>query len=191
MKTIQVNAYSIDELKGKAKEKAIERIKDHMIEFNFEDFTFNTNDYIKHDLNIDGKVYYSLSYSQGDGLRIESPFFNSSNVIDMLKLDDSTKQAIKKLSVDGDLKVRTTSFWRNSFHAKSDVVVEFSEESEKLLPDHMMEKISDAFVDVYMDICDNLEKQGYACYDVEESDIIIYSNDNEYFYFENGDSFHG
>jgi hypothetical protein len=55
----------------------------------------------------------------------------------------------------------------------------------------MMEKISDAFVDVYMDICDNLEKQGYACYDVEESDCIEHSNDNEYFYFENGDSFHG
>lgn len=190
MKKVEVSVYAIDELKGKAKEKAIGKIKDNLIELNFEDFFENSRSYIKDELGIDGQVYYSLSYSQGDGLRIETTFFNTDKVIDMLQLDESTKATIKKLSNDGDLIVATKSNNRKTFYSENDCLVEFSEEVENLLPGYMLENINQAFVDVYMKICGDLQKQGYDCYEVSDNDCIEYANDNDLLYFANGDIFH-
>jgi hypothetical protein len=194
MKVIPINVYSISELQGKAKEKAIEKIRINLIDLNFEDFKDNARLYIENDLGLDGKVYFSLSYSQGDGLRIESSFFNTKQVIDMLPIDESTKATIQNLTQSKDLIVsinNNTPFSRYTYHHPRQVTIDFSEDINDLIPGYMIEKIKKAFVDVYMKVCDDLESQGYACYDVSDDDCIAYGIDSEYEYLENGDIFHG
>jgi hypothetical protein len=110
----------------------------------------------------------------------------------MLNLDESTKQTIKKITNDGGLSVSTKSNNRRyAYHSENDVLVEFSEEVENLLPGYLMESITNAYIDVYMEICSNLEKQGYECYNVAENDVVEFANENEYQYFANGDIYHG
>lgn len=194
MKIIPINVYSIHELQGKAKEKAIAKIKDNIVEFNFYDFQDNAKFYLQNDLGIsDANLVFSLSYSQGDGLRFTTSFFNTMEVIAMLNLDESTKATIKNLTQSKELLVSINDnepFSRYSYHHQRQVTIDFSEESQNLIPWFMIENISKAFVDVYMKVCDDLEKQGYACYDVSENDCVEHANDNELFYFENGDVFH-
>jgi (p)ppGpp synthase/HD superfamily hydrolase len=188
MKTIPMNVYTIKELKGKAKEKAIEKMKDIMINFNFENFESDSYIYLSDELGINGKIYYSLSYSQGDGLRIQTPFFNTHAVINKLELDAQTKQAIHKLSESSDIMVSTKANTRRSYHSEN-VLVEFSQECENLLPSHMMENITNAFINVYESICAKLEKDGYACYEVNDEDCVEFAFDKEF--FENGEEYNG
>jgi len=91
MRQVTINAYTIEELKGKAREKAFYEVNNILIDNNFNDFNYRLKDFLKYDLNIDAKTYYSLSYSQGDGLMIESNFFNSDEVINLLTLEESVK----------------------------------------------------------------------------------------------------
>jgi hypothetical protein len=190
MKIVGVEIFKIDELQGKAKEKAIDEIKNLMINFNFENFESDCEYFLIDELGIKGKTYYSLSYSQGDGLRIESPNFNSENIINMLNLDESTKQTIKKITNDGDLSVSTKGASRYSYHSENDVLVEFSQDVESLLPSRLMEEITNAYIELYMKVCGDLELQGYDCYKVAISDIIEHANEFNYEYFENGEIFH-
>ena len=186
-----VEIFKIDELQGKAKEKAIEHLKKLMIDFNFQNFESDCDFVLYDELGIKGKIPYSLSYSQGDGLRIESPNFNSEKIINMLDLDESTKQTIKKITNDGDLSVSTKGQSRYSYHGESDVLVEFSQDVESYLPSRLMEEITNAYIELYMKVCGDLELQGYDCYNVAISDIIDFANEFNYEYFENGDIFIG
>jgi hypothetical protein len=194
MKIIGIELYSINELQGKAKEKAIEKIKENIIELNFEDFTNNAKWSLENDLGLDATLKHSLGYSQGDGLRFTTSFFNTKQVIAALDLDESTITTIQKLTDDKDLIVSINDnepFSRYSYNHPRQVSIDFSENINDLIPNYMIEKITKAFVDTYLRVCNDLEKQGYACYDVSEEDCITCSNDNEYFYFDNGVMFHG
>jgi hypothetical protein len=191
MKIVGVEIFKIDELQGKAKEKSIEHLKNLMIDFNFQNFESDCEYFLVDELGIKGKIYYSLSYSQGDGLIIESPNFNSEKIINMLDLDESTKQTIKKITNDGDLSVSTKKASRYYNYNENDVLVEFSQDVESLLPSLLMEEITNAYIELYMKVCGELESQGYDCYKVAISDIIDFANEFNYEYFENGDIFIG
>ena len=81
MKTItkQIELYSFEELDEKAKEKAIKEEVDDLSEnglyFLSEDMQDALNQLLEENkIEGNGKVYYSLSYSQGDGAMFEGNF---------------------------------------------------------------------------------------------------------------------
>lgn len=193
MKKRTIKTYSIDELSGQAKEKAFESVKEFIIESNFEDFQFFANDELKHTYGLDAELNYSLSYSQGDGLRFTTKDLATEAIIERLPFEKAFLDMLKALASNGDLKAWTNdngNFWRYSYHHPRQVEVEFSEDVEESLPDPTREAIKKAFVDVYMKICDELERIGYQCYEVSDEDIIETANANEHEYFANGDLFH-
>jgi hypothetical protein len=193
MKTKQIQVYKIDELSDKAKEKAIEKVKDSMIENNFEDFNFFAKDELKFGYGLNAILKYDLGYSQGDGLRFVTDDLATTQIIEKLKLDQDMIELIKILTESDDIRVSVNDngeFWRYAYSHSRQVDIEFSEDVEKRFPEHTRKAIHQAFIDVYINICRDLEKQGYNCYDVSEKQVIEYANENEYEYLTNGDIFY-
>jgi hypothetical protein len=188
MKEKTIKVYKVEELQGNAREKAFNDLRESVVKDNFNNFYFFAKDIIKHDYKIIGDIYFSLSYSQGDGLYIESEFFNSDKVIDMLNIENSTKKSIKELSSSGDIVVATGKniVGHYTYSHPRQVDLSLSKTAENLLPKHIVENIEKVFVDVYMTICGDLEKQGYQSYDVTDKDIIEFANENELEYLEDG-----
>ena len=190
MKTKQIQVYKIDELSGKAKEKAMEKLKDSMIEMNFDDFNFFAKDELKFGYGLNAILKYDFG---GDGLRFVTDDLATTQIIEKLKLDQDMIELIKILAESGDIRVSVNDNGEFSSYAYShsrQVDIEFSEDVEKRFPEHTRKAIHQAFIDVYMNICRDLEKQGYNCYDVSEKQVLEYASENEYEYLLNGDIFY-
>jgi hypothetical protein len=74
MKTItkEYKVYNYKELNETAKDRVREYLEDGIIEARFDWLKTEIEDTIKEYYNIEAKVFYSLTYSQGDGLHFET-----------------------------------------------------------------------------------------------------------------------
>lgn len=141
------NIYTLDELTDKAKEKARDWYK------NGNEYYFLSDSMNEHagellkkaKINTDDfKVYYSLSYSQGDGA--------------MLEIKGTWK------SYNVNVKQSGHYYHYNSKHIDL--------ESAKTGKD-ASSKVYEEFNDLYVDLCKSLAKYGYECIDYENSDESV------------------
>jgi hypothetical protein len=164
MQTKTYNIYTFDELDEKAKEKAREwfRVGNDYPSLH-EDLTEKANELLK-DAKIkadDIKVYYSLSYCQGDGAMIEmSGTWGKFN-----------------------FKVKQSGHY---YHHNSKNIELWVETGELSLDAD--ESDYNAFNDLYVDICLKLAKYGYNHIDSENEDKNIEENiiANEYTFLADG-----
>jgi hypothetical protein len=151
MQTKTYNIYTFDELDEKAKEKARDWYRQ-----NYSDYPFLSEDMeeeakqLLEDAGIitdDFKVYYSLSYCQGDGAMIE----------------------IKGKWKTYDVRVTQSGMY---YHYNSkNIYLQDSETGEDV-----EESIEDEFNQIYIDICQKLEKFGYQHMEHDDSDDNVDEN---------------
>jgi hypothetical protein len=106
------------------------------------------------------KLGYSLSYSQGDGLNFTGTF-------------EWKKYLIK-----------ITHSWRYEFASSSDIILMDKESGEEI----SNEKVEKQFKDMYIGICNKLEKAGYAelDYRMDDKEFQEHCESNGYNFSKNG-----
>jgi len=162
MITKTYNLYTFDELDEKGKEKAREGYRNgNEYDFLSEDMTEYVNDLLKKaKINSnDIKVFYSLSYSQGDGAMIElSGTWKSYNV--------NVKQSGRYCHYNSKtIEITQTKNGRDA-----------------------NEKAYNDFNEIYVDICKQLESYGYKHIEYQDADENVDENlaINEYTFLEDG-----
>lgn len=153
MKTIKINLYTYDELSKEAQERALNDYR------NNNDMPFLTNDLnalLMEELQKERievinkdklKLYYSLSYRQGDGLCFEGTF-----------------------SYKGIYRIYIKQYG-NSYHKRS---VEFVFEDKDGF--EIENEGTEKFKGVYLKICEKLEREGYTIIDNENKEENIREN---------------
>lgn len=148
MQIIETIVYTYDELSDKAKEKA----RDCYIQGNDHPFLSDAMDEYATDLLIENKikadnfkVFYSLSYSQGDGAMVEL---------------DATWKAWRV----------TVQQRGHYYHERSTEITLTSLKTGECAPD---KTIKDFEENVYIPICKKLEKYGYDYIEYEDSEESI------------------
>jgi len=136
--TVKYQVYKFNELSKEAKEKAVQDY------YEYEDFSFLQDDLTesckslleqyKIKFNNDLQLSYSLSYCQGDGLNFTGNF-------------EWKKYHIKIAH----------SSWQYLFASASDITI-MNKEGEEIIN----EKIEKQFKNLYINICKDLEKEGYG-----------------------------
>jgi uncharacterized protein (DUF302 family) len=183
METKQISIYDFDELGENAKQKVLNRFREgNNYYFLKDDLTEQLHETLKEKgikILKDFSLRYSLGYSQGDGF-----------------------------SFVGDFEYKGVEFritpnsWGNHYQHKNSVDIYRMDEDEnfedsdgditeeiKVLKERKAEEIYKEFQQVFYNICDKLEKQGYSIIEYEDSDENIKENikANEYKFRENGD----
>ena len=149
MKTYTVKRYSFNELNAEAQAAAIENERkcswesfpDFLME---EDMNFKAASLLSDDIDVslssDTKVFYSLSYCQGDGARLDGRIFKT----DAPNLPWPENAAY--LDIDGDSRY---------YHHRSFSVEIYDEEGEYL------DDLNSSMLEALRDICVKLERYGY------------------------------
>jgi hypothetical protein len=164
MKTININVYEFDELSEKAKEKVINDFR------NNNDFPFlneQLNEELKQQLEDNKinysnlKLFYSLSYCQGDGVVFTGDFIYK----------------------DFNVYVKTTGRYNHKYTAS--FIIEDKATGEEI----NNIKIEEEFKNIFYSICDKIEKIGYSSIEYENSEEYIKESikANEYYFRSNGE----
>ena len=174
MRQEMVNIYGYDELSDKAKARVLKRYREH------NDFPF-LSDNLKGELDSlleENKIevqqklqlYYSLSYSQGDGCCFIGDFIWNNYRI--------------------SIKHKGMYYHYNSVDINIDS--KFDSEGEDIeMPYDEEVTVYEEFKSIYKKICDKLEDSGYAIIEYENSEEYIKDNieANEREFYDNGDIF--
>lgn len=187
MKTIQV--YNFNELSQTAKDKAINNFKDrHEINLDF------FNDEVKEIISQRGfkgniLLQYSLSNPQGDGLSFGCEWFDSQKLHEIF---------VEVLGMGKDKTIETIinecsfSLVGNNGHYcyanKNDLDFCFTDNVYAPNIEKVVGKVKEKLVEIYLNLCGELEKIGYDEIDSQYSDEYISEllEVNEYEFLENG-----
>ena len=189
MKTKEINLYRFSEISESAKEKAIDKyyeseeydsLSEDILEFIKENDTFNVFSNIE--------LYYSLSYSQCDGLSFSADF-DLANFF--AQKDYSFKKSV--LDVIQNNIIDKVSVKSNNGHycycKSSDIEIQYLwiNKTYKNI-DLLCSVIKSHIRTYYLDICKKAEKFGYSIleYRMNFDDFSSFSDDNDYFYTING-----
>lgn len=172
MQTITINAYSIKELTGTAQQRAKDRIYEILEDVFLDTIQNEISEYFIpefiHSKGFDAdNVFYSLSYSQGDGAMFEG------RVNDISKFT-ANKRAIKVLSEYG-IYAKFTHKGRY-YHEKSyDFTLDFPElKPTQYRLKEEFEKIEQNIIDAYEETCKEIYKQIQAHHEAHTSDENIF-----------------
>jgi len=189
MKTIEIQLYSFDELSEGAKQNAIEKYRnsDHV----YLDFF---NDDAKEQIENSGfkgnvSLSYSLSYCQGDGLSFSCDYFDKLNELFTEVLGTGKQKTIDCLINNSSFKLKSNNH-HYCYASKSDLdfyLDNYYVKSQSNI-DLVIDKVREKLEDLYMDLCKDLENQGYQDIEYQRSDEAISENliANEYEFTENG-----
>ena len=190
MRTIRTKVYTFNELSQEAKEIAIENYRDKMDVY-LDCFNDDAVEQIeKAGFYDDVKLQYSLSYSQGDGLS-----FSCSRIEERVLLSffaevlGKGKEKTAKVIIENCSFVNTGNDGRHCFASKNDI--EFILESYKNdynNINNIVKKVETKIENLYMELCEDLEKQGYSDIEYQYSDEAITETliANEYEFLANG-----
>lgn len=182
-----MNLYAFNELTEQAKKRAIEYVKTILDDYFFVyDIQDDIENYIKPEfINSKGfeaeNVYYSLSYSQGDGAMFEG------RVNDITKFT-TNKRAIKVINEYG-VYAKFTHKGRY-YHEKSyDFTIEFPElKPTQYRLKEEFDKIEQNIIDIYEETCKEIYKQLRDHHNAltSEESIIEFADGNGYQFNEKG-----
>jgi hypothetical protein len=218
MKTIKRDylVYNYQELNGKAKDKAKEKMEELITASRFDTLSSDLTEELFYKYGINGRIWYSLSYSQGDGLCFDtdelltSPFIESlSGELVKKGIPEVTIQSILKLIKDKKIQAITNNGdYRYAYASKHQVTISYEgyEEDYRRLSVEDIESLKlnakkpedivfffrileESIQEVYLSIAYELEKIGYSVYKVDEEDILEECLINDIVFLENGSIF--
>lgn len=211
MKTISktFNVYSLNELDKNAKNKACDIIRDKLIDDYFYNFKYDCYDILSNNYNLTGfDIEYSLNYCQGDGLCFYAKNKNilsytnlttkkDCNAFELYILQEYAKKIDKKefnLIIEYLNSGYCIYIIKNGFHYSHaytcSIDYEYycnnNSELENDVNNAIIKLCKELFDNVYVKICNELEKFGYACYDVSDKDVAEYCDEINYLFYEDG-----
>lgn len=147
MELKQIEIYKYDELSEDAKQKAL---SDYNQNNDYDFLSDDLNEYLKQlleDNNIkgDAKLFYSLSYCQGDGVCFEGNF--------------------EYKGIDFKIEHNNGHYYHNN-----SVNIYYDEDDEDDLKNDVIESIYLEFKATFEDICDKIEKSGYSQIEYQDSE---------------------
>ena len=157
-----IKVYEYNDLNEKAKEKALNWFRENN---NYDFLSDDLEEDLKELLRVNKisfdeslKIYYSLSYSQGDGFCFEGDFEYK----------------------DYQINIKNSGHYSHKNSVNIEITKEDGEDAK--------EEIYKEFKNIFDDICDQLEKVGYSYIESENSEenFIEMSNANEYKFLEDG-----
>ena len=192
MRTLRVKIYKFDELSESAKKTAIEWYKtllneDPDILFFFKD---DCAELAKENGFTDIKLSYSLSWSQGDGLSFSGEIDKEAIIKEAIP--DIKQSVLKVLAENCEYRVSGND-GRYCFASKGDIDfwLENGKRMKYLNIQGLVDRVLVYLENKYMDLCKEMEKNGYAeieyCY-TDES-IIENIRANDYEFYESGNKY--
>ena len=187
MRIIETKAYEFNELSEEAKEKAIEEFRSgkyiHLDFFNdccvekLEDLGF-----------VNPKLQYSLSYCQGDGLSFSAEKYTKFEELYLKQLGKGKEKTAKLLAENTTFICEGNQGNYCFAHVSDiDIYIENYTSSMNTNLENIDKVVSDVLEDlqgIYMEICNELEKEGYEDieYQLSDESIIedIICNDYEF-----------
>lgn len=150
MREITYKVYLFDELPKESQQKAIEKWRqDDDLPFLHEDMEYKLTELLQENKikTTDHKVYYSLSYCQGDGA--------------MFEMQGTWNYYGKKYY----LMIKHYGHYNHKYER----IIEMQEVDGTMAN----EKAEKKFTAIYENICDELKKYGYDCIEYQQSDECI------------------
>lgn len=185
MKTIEIELYKFTELSENAKNAAIEKHKE-----NSEIFLDFFNDDCHEQIKENGfrgniKLQYRLSCSQGDGLSFSCDYFDNLNALFIEILGTEKQKTIDSIINNISFKCDGNN-GRYCYASKNDISLELDNYYLKSSTniDNLISKVESKLKDLYIDLCNELEKQGYDDIEHQHSDeyIIETLTENDYYF---------
>ena len=195
MRTIRTKVYTFNELSKEAKEVAIESFRNGL-EIHLDFFNDDAEEQIEMvGFYNDIKLRYSLSHCQGDGLS-----FSCNNIKTEILLKffaevlGEGKEKTAMVIIDNCSFENRGNTGRYGYASKNDITFELDERGRSFESNNInkiVSKVEEKIQNHYLDLCNNLEKQGYAEIDYQYSDeaIVETINANDYEFLINGKQF--
>lgn len=191
MKTIEINLYKFDELSEEAKQTAIEKWR----ESNYETgevlhfFYENSVEFLKEKGFKNPVLKYSLSSSQGDGFSFRADDYEFLHDLVLEAVGTHHPYIAAWLSDHLIVHIRGNQ-GRYTYASESDIELEldyYADFHENV--DGIILKVERAVKDIYMELCKQLEREGYEQIEYENSDeyIIEAIEANDYDFTEEGE----
>ncbi len=201
MKKLVVNGYKYEELPNSTKSKLKQKMsEDLQYTFN-DDFQFNINYILEHDLCQQKlRIDYSLSYCQGDGLRLTGEL----DLIRCLEYDEIkkkfTEKELKRLyhyiinfleTIEIKNNSRYTFFNKNDYDFANELLINLEIAKYKNVDIDLVCRFQFAITNFFQKICSDWEKQGYDYIypDATEKEIKEYYD--KYYFDEFGRTIYG
>ena len=175
MKTIEIELYKFTELSETAKNAAIEKHKENS-EIFLDFFSDDCHEQIR-EKGFKGniKLQYSLSCSQGDGLSFSCDYFDNLNALFIEILGTEKQKTIDSIINNISFKCDGNN-GRYCYASKNDITLELDDYchvKSSTNIDNLISKAESKLKDLYIDLCNELEKQGYNDIEHQYSDEYI------------------
>ena len=178
MRTIETEVYTFDELSDDAKENAIEEFREDKYKYLNLDNFYDDCVYQLEELGfVNPKVQYSLNYCQGDGLSFEADEYTKLEDLYIEELGKG-KEYTAQLLADNSTLVCAGNEGRYCYASTSDIYLCIENYSSAINTDceninNVVDIVRGKLGDLYVDICRDLEKQGYDYLEYQLSDECI------------------
>ena len=172
MKTIQI--YNFNELSHEAKETAINNFRDNY-EINLDFFNDEAKEIIK-ERGFKGniKLQYSLSSSQGDGLSFGCDYFDSEKLHEIfIEVLGSGKYKTIEVILNNSYFKLNGNDGHYCYSHKNDLEYIFDDNINAPNIEEVVGKVEKKLVEIYLNLCEELEKIGYDEIDSQYSDEYI------------------
>ena len=178
MRIIETEAYTFDELSDDIKEKVIDNFREDKYKYLDLDFFYEDCVYQLEELGfVNPKIQYDLGYCQGDGLSFEADKYTKLKDLYLQELGKG-KEYTAQLLADNSTFICTGNKGRYCYASTSDIDLYIENYSSTINTDceninNVVDIVRGELEDLYVDICSNLEKQGYAEIEHQLSDECI------------------
>jgi hypothetical protein len=175
MRTIRTKVYKFDELVVDAQQNAIEEYRAKM-EIHLDFFNDEAIEQIEQAGFYDTiKLQYSLSSCQGDGLSFSCNRINESLLLPLFaEILGAGKEKTAKAIIDNCSFINTGNNGRYCYASKSDI--DYTLESYRNIYENIeivVSKVREKIENLYMNLCKDLENQGYSDIEYQRSDEAI------------------
>lgn len=192
MRTIRTKVYTFNELSNEAKEVAINEIRNNL-EVYLDYFNDDAVEQIENaGFYDDIKLQYSLSYSQGDGLSFSCNKIESKILLKFFaEVLGKGKEKTARIIIDNSYFTNSGNTGHYCYASKNDIEYIFDIGIDAPNIEKIVAKVEEKIENYYLDLCKDLEKQGYANIQYQYSDeaIIETIEANGYEFLSNGKLF--
>lgn len=194
MRTVRTKVYNFEELSQEAKQVVIERYRNNTTEVFLDMFQEDCIEAIQEaGFSGDIKLQYDLGYSQGDGLSFSCDYFTKLNEVFAEVLGEGKNKTIDCI-INNCSFVLKSNEGKYCFASKGDLDFYFDNYQVNFTDSNIesvVEKVREKLENIYVDLCKDLEKRGYAEIEWQNSDEYIEEEikANEYEFTKEGNRF--
>lgn len=193
MRIVETKVFSFDELSEEAKQTAIQWYRESLQEDVLTDFNETCQDRAEQLGFWECEFQWSLNYCQGDGLSFSANDYINLEYLYNKVLGEGKERTAELLAINTTKEIKGNT-GRYCYARKNDIELYIENHTSTINTDRIDEvcnEVQTLLQDIYMNLCKELEKDGYAEIEYQNSDEAIIANiiANEYEFTEDGGIF--